>query len=220
MKNYLIMKTLTFSILFAAATIAVFGQDGKNKSNTKNTSEKKEQHNPENENKTPSKSTEAAGVKKEEVKMGTLKNHSIEIQKIIKNENGVMRGYDFGTSKQKIKDTEDAKYIADGKDFMIYEVVINENEKAEIIYYLDENNNVKGFGIEFLINPVTMAENIEATLIDDFQNYFNERYGKFVVNEKNDEVWTSKDGSYTVEMGDSSETDTMIEIEIEIFRKK
>lgn len=157
----------------------------------------------------------------EEPKTGTLKNHGKEIQKIIKNEDGVIRGYDFGTPKGKIKSTEDAQYVADGKDFIIYNLVIDEKEKAEIIYYLDENEKVKGFGIAFLVTPDEMAaQNIETTLIDDFQGYFNERYGKFTVNERSDEVWTSKDGSYTIEMGDSSEDETMIEIEIEIFQKK
>lgn len=215
------ISVLTIAIIFGS--LSVFAQTNKNTKNTGNksgnTSTEKKQNNPDNETKTSSNSASANNVK-EEVKMGTLKNHSIEIQKVIKNENGVIRGYDFGTDKQKIKDTEDAKYVADGKDFMIYELVINDKEKAEIIYYLDENGKVKGFGIEFLISAAHMTENIEATLVDDFQNYFNERYGKFVVNDKNDEVWTSKDGTYTVEMGDSSDSPTMVEIEIEIFKKK
>jgi hypothetical protein len=169
---------------------------------------------------TESKTESKPEVKTEAPKTGTLQSHGKEIQKIIKSENGVIRGYDFGTAKQKIKETEDAKYVADGKDFLIYHVKIDEKENAEIIYYLDENELVKGFGIAFLVNPTTMAENVEATLVDDFQNYFNERYGKYTVNSKNDEVWTSNDGIYTVEMGDSSEDESMLEIEIEIFKKK
>jgi hypothetical protein len=158
-------------------------------------------------------------VKSNEPKSDRLKSHGKEIQKIIKNETGVIRGYDFGTTKQKIKETEDAQYVADGKDFIIYALTINEKEKAEIIYYLDESEKVKGFGVAFLVSTNDMANNLEATLIDDFQKYFTERYGKFLVNDKNDEVWTSQDG-YTVEMGDSSEDASMVEIEIEIFRKK
>ena len=217
------MKNLNNSILkvLILLTMVVFASEPLVAQNTKaknsKTNENKDQHEPENETKTSTKSADGAGVK-EEIKMGTLKNHSVEIQKVIKNENGVIRGYDFGTTKQKIRDTEDAKLLGEGKDFLIYELVINDKEKAEIIYYLDEEQKVKGFGIEFLISPSAMAENLEATLVDDFQKYFTERYGAFKVNDKNDEVWTSKDGSYSVEMGDSSE-DTMIEIEIEIFKK-
>lgn len=150
---------------------------------------------------------------------GILKNHGEEIRKIMKTDSGVVRGYNFGTTKQKIRDTEDAQYVADGKDFMIYNVQINDKEKAEIIYYLDEHNRVRGFGVAFLVNANTYATDLESTLVDDFQNYFNERYGKFRVNDKNDEVWASKDGSYTIEMGDSSEDMNLLEIEIEIFKK-
>ncbi|MFN3403011.1 MAG: hypothetical protein ACK40G_02880 [Cytophagaceae bacterium] len=148
---------------------------------------------------------------------GTLKKHSIEIQKVIKTEKGVIRGYDFGTSEEEIRKTEDAKLEADGRNFLIYKVEIDKNEYAEIIYYLDANKKVSGFGIAFI---ETLGLKAEESLIDDFQSYFNERYGKFTVNEKNDEVWTSKDGSYFIEMGDSSEGGDLIEIEIEFYQKK
>lgn len=150
-------------------------------------------------------------------KKGTLDKHSKEIQMIIKNENGVIRGYNFGATKKQIRETESGEYVADGKDFIIYKVPIDEKEYAEIIYYLNDNEEVKGFGIAFIENVNTK---LEETLIDDFEKYFTERYGKYAPNDKNDEVWTSKDGSYTVEMGDSSEGGDLMEIEIEIFPKK
>lgn len=149
-----------------------------------------------------------------DVPMGTLKNHQKEILKIIKNEKGVIRGYDFGTPMHVIRETEDAKLLSEGNDFMIYQVVIDEDEYADIIYYLDENKKIKGFGIAF-IESVNLK--VEESIIDDFQKYFTERYGKFKTNNKNDEVWTSRDGKYTVEMGDSSEGGDLMEIEIEIW---
>lgn len=147
-----------------------------------------------------------------------LKGHIKEVQKVLKTDKGVLRGYDFGTPAETIRKTEDALYVADSKTFLLYKVALNEKEYAEIIYYLDENQKVKGFGIAFIenINDVKL----EKSLIDDFQKYFNDRYGKFKTNEKNDEVWASKDGSYMVEMGDSSEGGDLIEIEIEIYQKK
>ena len=214
--NTVTLKFLAVFLMFLLGTNAIAQNKPKSKTDKK-ASEAKTDKKVTDSKTTPPPPPEV----KEESKTGTLKNHGKEIQKIIKNENGVIRGYDFGTTKQVIKSTEDAKYVADGKDFIIYDLVIDEKEKAEIIYYLDENEKIKGFGIAFLVTADEMtAQNIEATLVDDFQGYFNERYGKFIVNERSDEVWTSKDGSYTVEMGDSSEDETMIEIEIEIFKKK
>jgi len=145
-----------------------------------------------------------------------LSKYATEVQKVIKSDSGIIRGYNFGTSIADVKKTETARYIADGRDFAIYKLFINDKEEVEIIYYLDEQDKVKGFGIAFLVH---VDAKMEETLIDDFQNYFNERYGKFKTNDKNDEYWTSADGSYTVEMGDSSEFPEQLEIEIEIFKK-
>jgi len=214
-------------LLLITLTVDVQGQTKKTTSKNKGKSAKtKKSSSKETHKNTESKPTETKSDNSSAPSTTTttndsgLKKHGVEIQKIIKSENGIIRGYEFGTPLKKIKETEDAQYNADGRDFIIYNVNINDKEKAEIIYYLDENDNVKGFGIAFLVNAQVMAENVEATLIDDFQNYFNERYGKFKANEKGDEIWTSKDGSYTVEMGDSSEDSSMVEIEIEIFKKR
>jgi hypothetical protein len=66
---------------------------------------------------------------------------------------------------------------------------------------------------------VHISKKAEADLIEDLQNYLNERFGKYEVNDKNEEMWTSKDGIYTVEMGNSSESADMLEIEVDIFKK-
>lgn len=149
-----------------------------------------------------------------------LESHRSEIQNIIKTEEkGVFRGFDFGVNSEEIKKNETAQYIADGKDFMIYKQLLrdNDDEYAEVIYYLDEQGNAKGFGIEFIIKESDYQE--EANIVGDFQNYFNSRYGKYTVNNQNDEVWDA--GTYTVEMGDSSEGGgDALEIEVEIFPKK
>ena len=148
------------------------------------------------------------------VAQGTLKKHCIEIQKIIKTDAvGIVRGYDFGTTADKIKATEDAKLEAETANALIYKVSINAKEYCEIIYYLDASKKVKSFGLEFF---ETKDATPEETLIDDFQSYFTERFGSFKVNDKDDEVWTSKDGTYTIELSDESNADL---IEIEISKK-
>ncbi|HVD98344.1 MAG TPA: hypothetical protein VNB90_09080 [Cytophagaceae bacterium] len=147
---------------------------------------------------------------------GILKKHSPEIQKIIKTDvTGVVRGFDFGTPADKIKATEDLKLEAETSNALIYRVPINTKEFCEVIYYLDAAKKIKSFGLEFF---ETKDATPEETLIDDFQAYFTERYGTFKVNDKDDEVWTAKDGSYTIELSDETNGD-MVEIEIEIARK-
>jgi hypothetical protein len=147
---------------------------------------------------------------------GNLKKHSIEIQKIIKNDAvGIVRGYDFGTPSDKVKASEDAKLEAETPNALIYKVPINDKEFCEVVYYLDAAKKIRGFSLEFF---ETKDATPEERLLDDFQGYFSERYGNFTVNQKDDEVWNSKDGSYTVELSDETNGD-MVEIEIEIFKK-
>jgi hypothetical protein len=147
---------------------------------------------------------------------GILKKHSPEIQKIIKTDViGVVRGYDFGTPIDKIKASEDAKLEAETPNALIYRVPINGKEYCEVIYYFDATKKVKSFGLEFF---ETKDATPEETLIDDFQAYFSERYGPFKVNDKDDEVWSAKDGAYTIELSDETNGD-MVEIEIEIAKK-
>ncbi|MCU0430213.1 MAG: hypothetical protein MUF42_09600 [Cytophagaceae bacterium] len=146
-----------------------------------------------------------------------LKTHSVEIQKIVKNDMvGVVRGYDFGTPADQIKKTEDAKFEAETPNALIYKVQINEKEFCEVIYYLDAAKKVKSFGLEFF---ETKDATPEEKLVDDFQDYFTKRYGNFKVNDKDDEVWTSKDGTYQIELSDETSGD-MVEIEIEIYKKQ
>ncbi len=145
-----------------------------------------------------------------------LKKHSIEIQKIIKTDAvGVVRGFDFGTPSDKVKAGEDAKLEAETPGALIYRVYINEKEYCEVIYYLDAAKKIKSFGLEFI---ETKDATPEEMLIDDFQGYFSERYGQFKVNDRDDEVWTSKDGTYTIELSDETNAE-VIEIEIEITKK-
>ncbi|HSZ24828.1 MAG TPA: hypothetical protein VK766_03870 [Cytophagaceae bacterium] len=147
---------------------------------------------------------------------GILKKHSPEIQKIIKTDvTGVVRGFDFGTPADKIKATEDAKLEAETLNALIYRIPISAKEYCEVIYYLDASKKIRSFGLEFF---ETKDATPEETLIDDFQAYFSERYGAFKVNDKDDEVWTAKDGSYSIELSDETNGD-IVEIEIEIARK-
>lgn len=146
----------------------------------------------------------------------SLKNHREEIRKVILTEDiGVLRGIPFGTSLETIKKSENAEYVADGKLFAIYKVALNENEYAEIIYYLDDKHKVNGFGIEFLVQEDDYL--LEDNIVKDYRAYFTSRFGPSKVNSRGDEVWDA--GSYVVEMGNSSEGNTAMEIEIEFFPK-
>jgi hypothetical protein len=143
---------------------------------------------------------------------GILANHSERVKKLILNEEKILRGFHFGAPIDKIKSVEKIKLVTEGADFVIYQAQVGKNEFADVIYYLDEKKNLKGFGLAF---PVA-GKREENALFNELTHYFNERYGKFIVNDKNDRVWVSREGNYSIEMGDSTDEETE-EIEIEIY---
>jgi hypothetical protein len=146
----------------------------------------------------------------------SLGNYRKEIQDLILSQDkGVIRGIDFGTNIAKVREVEKAKFITEGKEFAIFKVSLNETDNAEVIYYLDDKRNIKGFGIEFLIKEEEFV--LENNLILDFQQYFTDRYGDFKVNSRHDEVWDA--GTHWIELRDASEGNAAMEIEIEMFPK-
>ncbi len=145
-----------------------------------------------------------------------LSKHTPELKLIFKTETGVFRGFNFGDTRATIKAGESSTIEGEGKDFIVYKTKIDENEYAEIMYTFDEQDKVKMFGVAFIENVNLTAEE---RILDDFQAYFTQKHGKFTINSKNDEVWTTADG-YVIEMGDSSDGKSdLLEIEIEIYKK-
>jgi len=145
-----------------------------------------------------------------------LSKHTPELKMIFKTEKGVLRGFNFGDTRTTIKAGEDGTIEGEGKDFLVYKVKIDESEYAEIMYTFDEQDKVKMFGVAFIENVNLTTEE---RILDDFQAYFTQKHGKFTINAKNDEVWSTADG-YVIEMGDSSDGKSdLLEIEIEIYKK-
>ncbi len=146
-----------------------------------------------------------------------IKQHSPLLKKIFKSDTSVFRGYEFGDHRDSIKKYEDATFDGEGKDFVVYKLILSEKQTAEIMYTFDENSKAIQFGVSFIEN---VNVSVEELMLDDFQGYFNQRYGSFAINAKNDEVWTSAEG-YVLEMGDSTQgKGDLLEIEIEIYQKK
>lgn len=143
-----------------------------------------------------------------------LTTHSVALQKIILTDSkGIIRGFDFGETMTAVKEAETVKPEGEGEDYLIYKILFDEGKYAEIEYTFDKNKKLIGIGIAFIENENLSSEEL---ILDDFQNYFNARYGAFKVNEKNDEVWKSSQG-YIIEMGDAAEGGNLMEIEIEFY---
>src|SRR6478735_5650896 len=89
----------------------------------------------------------------------TLATHGVEIKAILLQDTvGLVRGVGIGSSISEIRAREKGEVQGEGKDFLIYKVLINENESAEIIYTFDEQMKVKLITIAFLENINTSLE--------------------------------------------------------------
>lgn len=145
-----------------------------------------------------------------------LSHQTPEIQQIWLNETGVCRGLAFGTPRKAVLAAEKLKLDAEGKDFLAYKLELNDKEYVEIIYTFDEKDALNYITLAFIEN-INLKR--EEQIVDDFEHYFNARFGQFTVNSLGMDRWESKDG-FVIEMGDASEGGDLLEIEIEIYPVK
>ncbi|MBC7391053.1 MAG: hypothetical protein H7329_17740 [Opitutaceae bacterium] len=142
-----------------------------------------------------------------------LKKYPIEVQKIIKEENGIFRGSDFGDTKAMIKSREIVTLQGESDSTLTYTISIDSDDSADLVYYMDKTEKAKSFAIIFILQDVNQEKNLKIYLT----KYYNEKFGAFEVINEEDELWASKEG-YFVEMKDTSDEAGM-EIEIVYFKK-
>ena len=144
-----------------------------------------------------------------------LNKHGERIQKVIKTEEGILRGFEFGDSKKEVKKKEDAKLLLSTDNSLLYEVDMGEGEKADIIYYFNDKKEIYSFGIAFLVKSTESEDN----LFRDLSAYYTEKYGDYISDVQGDEIWTAENGRYHVAMStENSEAGKEIEVEYNLAR--
>ncbi len=141
----------------------------------------------------------------------TLKKYSPELQLLILNEDAVFRGHQFGDFSEKIRAIEKG-ILLNEDEYLLYEIEINKDEDAEIIYYLNKKDQITGFGLELLVQ--TSKE--ELLLYNEFNKYYTEKFGKPKLKTDKTLIWQTKMG-YCIEMGETNK-DGELEIEIEYIQ--
>ncbi len=142
-----------------------------------------------------------------------LKKYPKEVQKIIKIENGVFRGSNFGDTKAAIKLKETATLQSETDSTLTYTINIDSDDFADLLYYTDTTGKAQSFAIVFILQDSNEEKNLKTNLT----KYFNERYGPFEIVNGEDELWKGKE-EYFVEMKDTSDEAGM-EIEIVFYKK-
>jgi hypothetical protein len=93
-------------------------------------------------------------------------NYSSKFKKIIKTEEGILRGVNFG---DKLDEEED--------------------EITDVLYFFDEKRQIKGFRLDIYLNNPSAVD----SLSQEFTTYFTDRYGKPVMQEQKAVAWNGLD---------------------------
>ena len=141
------------------------------------------------------------------------KKYSKDVQKITGTEEGVFRGFSFGSSKTDIKAKEKITLQHETDSVLTYTIQLDADDSADILYYTDSTGKVTSFATVFILQDADKEKNLKT----DFIKYFNDKFGPFRVVREEDELWTSKEG-YLVELKDTSDEAGM-EIEIVYYKQ-
>lgn len=119
-----------------------------------------------------------------------LTKYSGRLQKIVKTDEGVLRGIKFGDSLEKVQTLEEAKPLeSDSVGNLGYNLELGNYEDADIMYFVDKNNRVFGFTLDIYLNTKPAVD----SLFGDFKNYFDERYGKSSFDKEKLVIWNLGD---------------------------
>ncbi len=97
---------------------------------------------------------------------------------------GVFRGVHMGDSKEKVKSLENGKLEGESPTSLIYNLKINNDEEAEIVYIFENNMLTK------MSLSVDMKTQIEyESLLAEFTDFFTLKFGAPQITSAGNEIW-------------------------------
>lgn len=102
------------------------------------------------------------------------KNIATIFNKIIGNQEGVFRGYEFGDDLRKIQESEVLEQFEDVKTNIGYTFDSPTMETVDILYFRDAEDKLKSINIDIYLN----SEEESKQMLQAFTNYFTVRYGE------------------------------------------
>jgi hypothetical protein len=116
---------------------------------------------------------------------------SPKFKKIIKTEEGILRGVNFGDNLEEVILKEDTIPLEDSTQYISFTVKLDEGEEeiTDVLYFFDENKKIKGFRLDIYLNN----KNAVDSLSKEFTTYFTDRYGNPVMQEQKAKAWNGLD---------------------------
>jgi hypothetical protein len=117
--------------------------------------------------------------------------YSSKFQKIIKTEDGILRGVNFGDNLEEVILKEDTIPLEDSTQYISFTVKLDEGEDeiTDVLYFFDEHKKIKGFRLDIYLNNKKAVD----SLSQEFTTYFTDRYGSPVMQENKAVAWNGLD---------------------------
>lgn len=131
-----------------------------------------------------------------ETPVDSLSKHSKNLKNLVKTEDGIFRGIDFGTPAAEVKKMEDTVAVEETKDHLDYSVNYGELESADIRYLLDANALVSG--MEVYIYP--KSKESQSNTFDELKTYYSNKYGSPVASGPNNLRWENTEKNILILM--------------------
>jgi hypothetical protein len=145
---------------------------------------------------TPEEQTEVAVSADTTESKTAFASYSPKFRKIIKTEEGIIRGVDFGDALEDVITREDTIPLEDSTNFVSFTIALDdkEDEITDVLYYFDKKKQVSGFRLDVYLDDKAAVD----SLYREFTTYFTERYGSPVIKEVKTTAWNGADNTKIV----------------------
>jgi hypothetical protein len=144
----------------------------------------------------PDEQTEAATFADTAESKTAFASYSSRLQKIIKTEEGIMRGINFGDALEDVITREDTVPLEDSTNFVSFTIALDEKEDeiTDILYYFDKSKKINGFRLDVYLDNEQAVD----SLYREFNSYFTDKYGSPVIKEVKTIAWNGADNTKIV----------------------
>jgi hypothetical protein len=125
-----------------------------------------------------------------------LGEYSSKFQRIVKTDEGIIRGINFGDALDEVIIKEDTIPLEDSTRYISFTVNLDEEEKeiTDILYYFDKNRKISGFRLDIYLDNKRAVDSIAR----EFTTFFTDRYGNPSVQETKAIAWNGLDNTKVV----------------------
>jgi hypothetical protein len=131
-----------------------------------------------------------AAIEVKEPSQVLINNYGTRLQKIVKTDEGILRGVNFGDPVDAVKAREGDKPLEDSTNHIGYRIDLGNYEDLDIRYHLNGQRQVWGFTLDIYLDEQASVD----SLFNDFKGYFSDRFGpNNFDNQRNMVAWNLAD---------------------------